>query len=271
MEWRLGPVDAMRRSSRLAIRVWMVVAAIVVPVAGLADGFHWRASFGVSGALDSEFTDKDCASVSPAALYGCGMGPDGAPLRSIGDFGLAPVAEIGVGMAASRFVRLESYVEYWPEFAFHGRANFLGAHHRQSVSARASVKAGFVAAYFALDEIGLPRLGVFRPFAGVGVGAARAELSETSMTFPRTSTYVPGGSRTGFAWLFAAGLEWPLNDGVSVEAVWRYADYGALETGEGAGEVVWRDGSREPLPLNLAPTAAKLEAHGLRLSLRLTF
>ena len=37
------------------------------------------------------------------------------------------------------------------------------------------------------------------------------------------------------------------------------------------GRVVWRDGSREPLPLDLAPTKARLKGHGVRLSLRYAF
>ena len=57
------------------------------------------------------------------------------------------------------------------------------------------------------------------------------------MTFLRTTTVVPGASRTG----------------------------------RGAGRVVWRDGSREPLPLDLAATRARLASHGLRLSLRYAF
>ena len=38
-----------------------------------------------------------------------------------------------------------------------------------------------------------------------------------------------------------------------------------------SGRVVWRDGSREPLPLELAPTRARLKGHGVRLSLRYAF
>ena len=41
--------------------------------------------------------------------------------------------------------------------------------------------------------------------------------------------------------------------------------------GAGPGKVVWREGSREPRPLDLAPTEARLKGHGIRLSLRYAF
>ncbi len=245
--------------------------ASAIPATALADGFYVRAGMGLSRSADTQFTDRDCTSVSPAALYGCGAGPDGAPLRTSGDFGAAPGAELGVGYAVSPALRLELLAEYWPQFAFNGHANFLDSSRLQSVFAHLALKAGMLAAYVALPEIGMPKLGPFSPFAGVGIGAARVTIGRTRMTFPRTSTYVPGASQTDIVWMLTAGLELPLDDAVTVEAAWRYADYGAVETGEGLGEVVWRDGSRAPLPLNLAPTRANLQGHGLRLSVRFAF
>ena len=259
------------RWRRCAALLLLVAAPAALPAAALADGFYVRAGLGLIQPLDTKFTDKDCASVTPAALYGCGAGPDGAPRGSAGGFGVAPGAEFGIGFTASQALRIESFIEYWPQFPFNGETNFLQSSRQQSVFAQMSLKAGMLAAYAALDEIGMPKLGPFRPFAGVGAGVAQARIRQTRMTFPRTSTYVPGGSHTGLAWMLTAGLELPLDDALTLEAAWRYADYGAVETGEGPGEVIWRDGSRVPLPLNLAPTRAALEGHALRLSLRFAF
>ena len=242
-----------------------------MPGSAAADGFYWRLGLGAGRVADTQFTDRDCSSVSPAALYGCGAGADGAPLRAAGDFGISSGAELGVGWAVSPALRLEALAEYWPRFAFDGKANFLDPSRRQSVFARLSLKAGMLAAHVALDEIGMPKLGALRPFAGAGVGAARVSMGRTRMNFPRTSTLVPGGDSTHLAWMLTAGLELPIDENATLEAAWRYTDYGAAETGEGAGEVVWRDASRAPLPLNLAPTRAELEAHALRLSLRISF
>ena len=51
----------------------------------------------------------------------------------------------------------------------------------------------------------------------------------------------------------------------------RLEDAGFLETGRGEGRVIWRDGSREPLVLDLAPTRARLQGHGIRVSLRYAY
>ena len=68
-----------------------------------------------------------------------------------------------------------------------------------------------------------------------------------------------------------AGVAAGLDERVTLDLAWRYTDFGEVRTGQGAGRVVWRDGSREPLPLDLAPTRAKLAGHGVRLSLRYAF
>ena len=91
------------------------------------------------------------------------------------------------------------------------------------------------------------------------------------MTFPATTTTVPGGSGTGPAWMATAGVAVALDERVVLDPAWRYSDLGEIRTPRGAGRVVWRDGSREPLPLDLAPTKARLKGHGVRLSLRYAF
>ena len=91
------------------------------------------------------------------------------------------------------------------------------------------------------------------------------------MTFPATTTTVPGESRTGLAWMATAGVSAALNERVSLDLAWRYSDLGEVRTARGPGRVVWRDGSREPLLLELAPTKARLKGHGVRLSLRYAF
>ena len=71
--------------------------------------------------------------------------------------------------------------------------------------------------------------------------------------------------------MVTAGVATALNESTTLELAWRYSDLGTAETGTGSGQVVWRDGSRDPLPLNLAPTEARLRSHGLRLSVRYLF
>ena len=128
-----------------------------------------------------------------------------------------------------------------------------------------------LAAYVDLPGAAPSGFGPFRPFIGTGLGAVRTRIGETRMTFPGTTTLVPGGSRTSFAWMLTAGVATALGERATLDLAWRYTDLGAVHTGRGAGRVIWRDGSREPLLLDLADTRAKLASHGLRLSLRYAF
>ena len=82
---------------------------------------------------------------------------------------------------------------------------------------------------------------------------------------------MPGAQRVNFAWMPAAGVAASLGDRVTLDVAWRYTAYGAVETGQGTARIVWRDGSRDPLEIDLAATAAELSSHGLWLSLRYAF
>ena len=253
----------------------LVWAAAAVISAGSAvadsDGAYFRGGIGVDWPASTVFTDRDCSSTSPAALYGCGVGGDGAPYRTTGGFDSAALFELGLGYPVAPALRLELLVEYRPLLVFQGRANFLAPEQQQSVSAELSTLSGMLAAHVDLPALGAPKLGPFAPFAGAGVGIVRTRIDRTEMAFPRTTTIVPGASRTGLAWMATAGLATRLSERVTLDLAWRYTDLGEVHTGRGAGQVVWRDGSREPLPLNLDTTRAKLRTHGLRLSLRYAF
>ena len=52
----------------------LLVAATAISMARAptnADGAYFRAGVGVDRPVDTVFTDRDCSSTSPAALYGC--------------------------------------------------------------------------------------------------------------------------------------------------------------------------------------------------------
>ena len=270
-----GGAEAARASVAWTGR--LLAAALVAASLSAASGaesagdFYFRGGFGLERPTDSVFTDRDCASTTPAALYGCGVGGDGAPYRSRGGFGTAPALEAGVGYVAGSAARFELLVEYRPSLAFEGRANFLASDRRQSVTADLSTISAMLAAYVDLPGLGVLRLGPFAPFVGAGAGVVRTSIGETHMTFPRTTTIVPGARRTDFAWMVTAGVATALNERTMLDVAWRYTDLGMVHTGRGEGRVVWRDGSRDPLPLDLAATRAKIESHGLRLSLRYAF
>ena len=242
-----------------------------VPEVAAADNLYFRAGMVVDGSKSTRFTDVDCSSTSPAALYGCGAGIDGAPRSSLGDFGTNGGVDLGLGYVATSALRLEALVQYRPHFSFKGRANFNQTAGRQDVSADLSILTGMLATYVDLPAIGFPRIGPFSPFIGSGVGLSRVRIGETRMDFNRTTTVVPDGRRTRFTWMATLGFAVPLGERATLDLAWRYTDYGAVETDRGKGWVVWRDGSREPLELDLARTKAGLRRHGFSASLRYAF
>ena len=88
------------------------------------------------------------------------------------------------------------------------------------------------------------KIGPFGPFVGSGLGVARTRIGQTRMTFPETTTIVPGASRTDLGWMVTAGVAAALGERVTLDLAWRYTDLGAVHTGRGAGRVTWRNGSR---------------------------
>ncbi len=152
--------------------------------------------------------------------------------------------ELGLGFAVAPAARLEVLVEYRPRFAFRGRANFLSPESRQFVAADLSSFAGMVAAYIDLPGSGVPKIGPFGPFVGAGLGVARTRIGQTRMTFPATTTIVPGASRTDLGWMVTAGVAAALGERVTLDLAWRYTDLGAVHTGRGAGRVIRRDRPR---------------------------
>ncbi len=248
-----------------------VLAAALSTGAMAAEGCYLRVGIGFDLPTETVFRDKvNCASTEPAALYGCGLGVDGAPLRSVGDFSTATGFEVGIGGPVAPAVRMEALVEFRPRLGFSGLSNFRQLEQRYPVSADLSALSGMVAAYADLPALGLPSLGPFDPFVGAGIGVARIWTGETQMMFPRTTTHVPSGQRTGLAWMVTAGVATALNESTTLELAWRYSDLGTAETGTGEGRVEYRDG-RKPFPLDLAATEARLRSHGLRLSVRHLF
>ena len=95
----------------------MAAGLLLVSRTVVAGDYYLRGGLGVDWPGNTAFTDVDCASTAPAALYGCGTGGDGAPYRSVGDFGTVPAIEFGLGYAAGP-ARFELLVEYRPHFAF---------------------------------------------------------------------------------------------------------------------------------------------------------
>ena len=225
---------AVRRRGALAAAA-VTVGAWMLSGAASAGEFYLRAGMGLDRPAGTTFTDRDCSSASPAALYGCGRGGDGAPYRSRGGFATVPVLELGLGYGAAPAIRMEVLVEYRPRLAFEGRANFLEPGRRQSVAAELSSLSGMLAGYVDLPGLGLAKIGPYVPlFVGAGVGAVRTRIGEMRMTFPKTTTVVPGAGRTGLAWMLTAGVAVVLGERTTLDLAWRYTNLGEVRTGGGS-------------------------------------
>lgn len=239
------------------------------PASGLTEhrnSYYLRAGTSIDLSSKTRFGDRNCLSTSPAALYGCGTGGDGIARGTRGDFGMAGGVEIGLGYVVTPGLHLETSIAYRPRFAFEGTANFLQTDALQSVSAELQSVSGMVAAYMDLTA-----QGPFRVFAGTGAGLHYVNISKFQMTFPRTQTIVPDGRRIDLTVMLATGVAASLSDRITLDLAWRYVDWGIVETERANGEVVWKDGSREPLELDLAETWAMLRGQGLTASLRYGF
>ena len=228
--------------------------------------FYVRAGVGFDRSSKTRFGDKDCTSTSPAALYGCGRGNNGTSLGTQGNFGTATGIEVGVGFVAAPKLRLETSIAYRPRFTFEGRANFVQTGADQSVSADLWSMSGMVAAYMDLSAFG-----PFRLFAGSGAGLHYIDISNFRMTFPRTETIVPDGRNVDFTVMLTAGVATSLSDNITLDLAWRYVDWGIAKTGRATGKIVWKDGRREPLEIDLAETRAILKGQGFRASVRYAF
>ena len=180
-------------------------AARRLPGSAAAEAVYLRAGIGLTRPADTQFTDVDCSSLVPAALYGCGLGGDDAPHRSVGDFGTVAGLELGLGYAVSSAVRLEALVAYRPRFTFDGRANFLDPDRRQSVSADLASLSGILAPVFPStstwpwrkEGIGLHGAFVVMARRLCGEGVRAPFLS--SLAYPGQRTGIHGGARTPVA------------------------------------------------------------------------
>ena len=71
--------------------------------------------------------------------------------------------------------------------------------------------------------------------------------------------------------MVTTGLSAAQSERTTLDFARRYTDLGKASAGRGECRVVWRDGSRDPLLLDLVATRSKLRSHRLRPSLRFAF
>ena len=256
------PAAAPRR--RMILPLFMA-ALLLSPVLACAEGFYVRAALGVDWTRETRFRDVDPTRGDVAALYGGVTGIDGKPTQTVGDFGAGAGFSLGLGRALTPALRLEAAIEYRPDLAFEGNANYRRTPGSQPVTADLSTTSAILTAW--LD---LPPIGGLRPFIGLGGGLSYTRIGRTIMRFPGLSqtTTVPGGRNLNLAWTASAGVAKPLTERLTLDVAWRYADSGDVETAQGNIRVLRPD---RDLSILIGETRARLTAHGLWISLRYAF
>ena len=182
---------------------------------------------------------------------GCGRDGDGVPYRSIAEFELAPVLELGLGYAAARVVRLEVVAEYRPRAVPIRRPRQFPGDRTPAIGCRGPVVAvGHAGGLRRRDRAGRAEARLSTTLCRGRRQQDRRNAHDLSEEDDNRAWRVPDRCRLDAD----GGFEVPLNGRMSLDVAWRYTDLEEIRTGRGAGSVVWRDGSREPFGLDLAAT-----------------
>ncbi len=237
-----------------------------------AEGWYVRGQAGSEQSFDADFSDTNCASVHPPALFGCAAGSDGRPIGAYGDFGRYPLVEIAAGRKFLPWLRADLSLAYRFNMDYEGNANFLSAGAVQPVSAKAESFAGMVNLFVDLDGFFKPgTLGRFSPYIGGGIGMAHNRLGEMTYLFPQNPgahkiSIIPSGKKTDFAFVLAVGTGFALTENLILDIAWRYVDLGRMQTDPGGMFM-----NTLPSGLAISNIEARLKAHGPSLGLRYHF
>ena len=248
-------------SALLAAGLWLL---LVATAAAAAPPLYMRGAAGWEASEDATLRDRDCASQTPPALFGCGPGSDGEPMAARGGLGDGELWEVALGAELGPQWRLELALGR-RGLDLAAEANFRGVSAPQPVrSAGRSTTALLVATL----DLGSPALRV-RPFVAAGAGAARNEIDAVVYAFPTLApgavTVVQGGDHTDLAWMAAAGAAVRLSPRLHLDLGLRYTDLGELRTDAGPATIVRSRGTFE---LAIDGTRADLATAGVALSLR---
>jgi opacity protein-like surface antigen len=229
-----------------------------------------RLGMGVSDSRAATFADQDCAASNPAALFGCGNGPDGNPIGAYGDFGTSVLVQAAWGYYLADWFRGELAFDYRPGVDFAGQSNFTGVTlGTEPVAAKGRNIAIMANGYVQLDALFGEGDARVHPFLSGGVGVAFNRTGAITYSFPSLgtgdTTITPAGTSTDFAWSLGAGLGIDLTDRLGMELAYRYVDLGTVETAPG-DIIITREG-RDVLNIPIDSTKAALKAHEVLFSL----
>ncbi|KAA6187758.1 porin family protein [Thiohalocapsa marina] len=261
-------VRALSPSSPLSL-LFALSVSLVAP-AEAAD-WYLRGALGYEQSRDANFSDRDCASQQPAALFGCVRGDDGRPIGAYGDFGDYPMAELAVGRRLLPWLRADLSVGYRFASEYAGNANFLSVGTHEPVSADFESWLGLANVFVDLAALNGADLGRFQPYVGIGAGVAHNRLGEMTYRFPENPgrhkiSVTPDGDRTNFAYQVTLGTGIALSDTLTLDLSGYYVDLGEVGTDSG---IMSLNTLSAGIPID--ETSTNLRAFGVAVGLRRAF
>lgn len=254
--------------------VWtlLLLSSLFLPDIADAGGWYVRGGGGYEKSLQSNFTDTDCSSTNPPALFGCANGSDGQPIGAYGDFGHFPLLELALGRQFLPWLRADLAISYRFNMNYEGNANFLSVGVNQPVSAKADSLSGMVNVF--VDISGLlagKKLWRFQPYVGGGAGMSYNRIGEMTFEFPENprahkTSITPSGDRKDFAFMLAVGTGVMLTDSLSLDIAYRYVDLGRVGTSPGNMYM-----NTVPQGIVVNDIETRLRAHGPAVGLRYSF
>lgn len=237
-----------------------------------AAGWYVRGALGYEASPAADFTDADCASSRPPALFGCAAGCDGQPIGAYGDFGRFPLAEGAFGRQIFPWLRADLSLAYRFRMDYEGNANFLSVGSVQPVSVRGDSLSGMVNVFIDISGfLAEKKLWRFQPYIGGGIGLAHNRIDRMTFLFPQNAgrhklSVTPSGDRTNLAFMAALGTGVILTERLRLDISYRYFDLGRVETDP--GQMVM---NTAPAGIAVNSIETRLKTHGLAVGLRYHF
>lgn len=229
-----------------------------------------RGSLGYEKSATADFSDAQCASTKPPALFGCGAGVDGKSLGTKGDFGHGRIAEIALGIRLSPLWRTDISLTKHSGLDYQGNANFRAVGINQPVTGSAETTTALLNLYLDLATLTGSR-GSIRPYFGVGTGVSRNRLGTLNFSFPENpglhrTTLTPKGTHTEFAYSVMLGAEMALSRQVFIDAALRYTDLGEIGSDQGDMRM-----NHVAAPIRINEIKSRLRTTGLTIGIRYAF
>jgi opacity protein-like surface antigen len=219
---------------RMLFSAVLISSAAVAATAGAADADH-----GVYVRLDT------------GASFSRNAGQDVGS-----DVGTAAIVGGGVGYRFNPYLRGDVTLSYRNGYRIDSSKVMEGL----TYSSRGGVDSVVGLANVYVDPF---RYGIFRPYIGGGVGFARNQIGNVSVSVLDYNGTLDGNTSTSFAWQGSAGVGVELTRSVTVDVGYRYLDMGEGVTGSHVDFTEWTQDNWK--------SKGYLRAHELQLGLRYQF